>query len=292
MKINIFLGCFLVVISCGAKNRVSQKANCDSNKVTATDSITSNVASMHVIQSKDTIITIGKTPVWILSPEGEIKADILVLPGWNFKKEKISQESDFCAKALAKGYRLILPEMMKSVYASNYFPETREDYKKNVTLTWVTDTMIPVLQKEQGIFSGQHNYLHGISTGSRGAALVHIKTGNLFSKVVLLSGDYDQTKMPSDNLMKNTYGDYKSFKDRWTNVDNPFHLSADHWSAQLYIAHGTNDDVVPVQQSIAFADKIEHDHPTCKVIKSFPAAKHDFAFWGGETNAILDFFDK
>lgn len=287
-NISWLLFAFLLV-SCGASG--SNKSNTKPNDTIVKDSNLMPSASMiQTIKSNDTIILIGKTPVWVLSPTGTIKAEILVLPGWNFKKEKINQESDFCKKALSAGYRLVLPEMMKSVYATNYFPETRSDYKQNLTLTWVTDTMIKSLQKDYGIFMGKNNYLHGISTGSRGAALVHLKTGGLFTKVVLLSGDYDQTKMTNDNLMKNTYGAYNLFKDRWATIDNPFNLSAQFWTAQLYIGHGMEDDVVPVQQSISFADKIEKDHPECKVLKSFPAAKHDFNFWGGETNAILNFY--
>ncbi len=272
-----------ILFSCGAsKSNVEQ--------IEKKDTVKTEPIQKSMILAKDTVIKIGKTPVWVRSPEGEIRADILILPGWNFAKEKICKESDFCDKALAKGYRLILPEMMKSVYASNYFPETRSDYKSLLTLTWVTDTMIPKLQKDFAIFSGKNNYLHGISTGSRGAALVHMNTGNLFTKVVLLSGDYDQTKMPVDNLMKNTYGTYTEFKERWQTIDNPFNLSTNNWSAQLYIAHGGIDDVVPQQQSIDFANKIEKEHPTCKVIKNFPECKHDFGFWGQETDNVLKFF--
>jgi esterase/lipase superfamily enzyme len=285
MRCVVILFFTIGLLNCGAKKPTPmvEKSPDDSLKKTPTVPLNS--------LPKDTIVKIGKTPVWIQSPEGEIKADILILPGWNFAKEKINKESDFCKKALANGYRLILPEMMKSVYASEYFKETREDYTSHLTLTWVTDTMIPTLQKEYEIFSGKKNYVHGISTGSRGAALVHLNTGNLFTKVVLLSGDFDQTQMPGDHLMKNTYGPYSNFKQRWETVDNPTYLST-QWTADLYIAHGTADEVVPVTQSQQFADKIEKEHPQCKVIKHFPSANHDFTFWGGETDAILKFFEE
>jgi len=250
--------------------------------------VTKKVEKM--ITSKDTIVTIGKTAVWIKSPDGDINADILILPGWNFAKEKICKESDFCSKGLAKGYRLILPEMMKSVYASQYYPETRADYKAFLTLTWVTDTMIPALQKDYGLFMTKNNFLHGISTGSRGAALVHLNTGDLFTKVVLLSGDYNNGEIPTDNLMKNTYGPFSQFKDRWISNDNPWEQSS-KWTADLYIAHGTTDDVVPVEQSQRFAEKIQKEHPGIKFVSNFPESKHDFAFWGGETDAILKFLE-
>jgi esterase/lipase superfamily enzyme len=255
------------------------------------DSTSTEINTLSMTLPADTIITIGKTPIWIKSPKGEIKADLLILPGWNFSKEKICNESDFCEKALVKGYRLILPEMGKSVYASEYYPETRNDYKKLLTLTWVTDTMIPALQKDYQIFTGKNNYLHGISTGARGAALVHLTTGKLFSKVILLSGDYDQTQLTKDNLMTNTYGPYEKFKERWETVDNPIHLAA-NWSAQLYIAHGTEDEVVPTEQSKDFSKSIAHLHPQLKLVSHFPTAKHDFIFWGGETEKVLKFLEE
>jgi hypothetical protein len=272
----------ILLLSCGS----SQKSTISPGKNDSV--ITPKVEKM--ITSKDTIVTIGKTPVWIKSPDGEIKADILVLPGWNFAKEKICNESDFCTKALAKGYRLILPEMMKSVYASQYFPETRSDYKKFLTLTWVTDTMITSLQKNYGIFTGKNNYLHGISTGSRGAALVHLNTGSLFTKVILLSGDYNNGTLTNDNLLKNTYGPYEKFKDRWIKNNNPWEQSS-KWTADLYIAHGVIDDVVPVEQSKKFAERIRKEHGEIKFISHFPEAKHDFLFWGSETDAILKFLE-
>ncbi len=116
--------CFL--ISCGT-SKVKEKI-----EVPTKDSI-EEITVMKVFP-RDTVVTIGKTPVAIKSPDGEIKADLLVLPGWNYPKEKICNESDFCTKALSRGYRLVLPDMMKSVYATHYYPETRKDYKSFLTL--------------------------------------------------------------------------------------------------------------------------------------------------------------
>lgn len=75
-----------------------------------------------------------------------------MLPGWNFSKDKTCNETSFCKRALAEGYRLILPEMLKSTYATHYFPETRNDYRAYPTLTWVIDTLIPELKKKNSEF--------------------------------------------------------------------------------------------------------------------------------------------
>jgi len=243
-----------------------------------------------LIMSNDTVLKIDQVAVWVLSPEGKINADILILPGWNFEKEKICNESDFCTKALADGYRLILPEMMRSVYAEKYYPETKSDYRKNLTLTWVTDSMIPKLQDQYGIFKGANNYIHGISTGARGAALVHLHTGALFNKVVLLSGDYNNEWLHDDNLMKNTMGPFTDFQDRWNNENNPV-SQCSKWTADVYIGHGTKDKVVETRHSKDFGERLKQVK-NIRVVENYPDAGHDFKFWGAETAAILKFFSE
>ncbi len=76
----------------------------------------------------------------------------LCCPDGILAKTKLVTKLLFCKRALAEGYRLILPEMLKSTYATHYFPETRNDYRAYPTLTWVIDTLIPELKKKFGIF--------------------------------------------------------------------------------------------------------------------------------------------
>lgn len=238
----------------------------------------------------DTILTVGSGSVWILSPtQHPPVGDILILPGWNFENTKIYEESSFCQEALKRGYRLVLPQMLKSVYATSYFPETREDYRKNLTLTWVADSLIPAL-KHWDIWKTGFNAIHGISTGGRGGALVHLRTDTLFQAVALLSGDYDQTTMPSDNLMTNTYGAYAVFPERWEETDNPRH-QMENWKAPVFLAHGTQDSIVPTNQTVQFARNLAQEFPKLKMDTVFVPAGHDFDFWNRYNARILDFFD-
>lgn len=281
----LFTPALAFLVGCGGKSTLPPVASGDTLH---------NVSAPPVkLLPPDTLITVGRTAVWILSPKDTPKADILVLPGWNFPKEKICNESDFCSQALARGYRLVLPEMMKSVYASQYYPETRKDYRSFLTLPWVTDTLLPELKKNYGIFTGRNNYLHGISTGARGAALVHLATGTQFTKVVLLSGDYHNTALTDDNLLRNIFGPYAQFPDRWKNNDNPWEQAAS-WSAALYIGHGRMDETVDAENSISFSAYLDslHAFPPGALVTHFPdSAGHNFSFWGEETNAVLDFLD-
>ncbi len=82
----------------------------------------------------DTSLIISNVRVDLIFPNSLVEGTILVLPGWNFKCNDICQKSDFCQKAKREGYVLIMPDMLKSIYASQLYPETRKDWLKYPTL--------------------------------------------------------------------------------------------------------------------------------------------------------------
>jgi S-formylglutathione hydrolase FrmB len=244
-----------------------------------------------VCAQHDTTIIIGNAPVDILFPNIHVRGTILVLPGWNFNRTDICIKSGFCSEALKNGYILVLPDMMKSVYATAIFQETRIDWKRYPTLKWVTDTLIPFCRKQFHIFNpGGKNFLYGISTGARGVALVAENTDNIFLAGAALSGDYDQTNMLSDRLMIGFYGSYSKFKDRWEGPDNPaFH--SDKLKIPLYLAHGKQDVVVPCQQSIDFSKKIISEKPERgHQLQLCDTCGHNWDFWNSQTENVFRFF--
>jgi hypothetical protein len=243
--------------------------------------------------NQDTTLFAGSIEVDFRFPAGPAVGVILVLPGWNFSKTDVCVKSDFCMEAVKKGYILVLPEMLKSVYASTLYPETRADWRRYPTMRWITDTLIPFCRFRFHILNeGDKNFLYGISTGARGVALVAENTGNLFLAGAALSGDYDQTGMTTDRLMTGYYGSYEQFKNRWEGIDNPG-LHSDRLKIPLYIAHGKKDAVVPCQQSIAFSRKIIFENS--KMGHEFHVCDdcgHDYAFWNSQTGAVFGFFEK
>lgn len=239
----------------------------------------------------DTTLVISGIEVDVLIP-GEHKADLLVLPGWNYGRRQAFGAVPLKKMLLDRGYRLIMPEMGKSVYATNYFPETRKDWTKYPTLTWVTDTMIPVLQNEYGIFrEGERNFIAGISTGARGVVLVAARKP-VFTAGVALSGDYDQTQMQEDNLMRGVYGEYSKFEERWKTIDNPS-SQVNKMKMPLYLGHGGKDKIVPASQTKHYYKLLHAAQPSLEVILHIDEnAGHDPAYWLSEMNAVLDFFEK
>ncbi|NJK84110.1 MAG: alpha/beta hydrolase, partial [Saprospiraceae bacterium] len=183
--------------------------------------VTNQQTPLLPLDSLQTLL-IGGHLVDIMQPSGEIKGNIIVLPGWDFSRKDWCQKSSLCAQALARGYRLILPEMARSVYAAEYYLETRTDWLRYPNKIWCTDSLVPALQQRYGILlPEQKNFVLGLSTGGRGAALLSLALPELFTAAAALSGDFDQTKMPADNLMRGYYGEYSKFPERWKGVDNP-----------------------------------------------------------------------
>jgi S-formylglutathione hydrolase FrmB len=215
---------------------------------------------------------------------------IVVLPGWNLPVLDWCTKTTLCQKALKQGYILIMPEMAKSVYSYELFPETRKDWLTYTTRRWFIDTLIPYFQKQYKLLlHGQKNYLLGLSTGARGVALLSLDCPEIFIKAAGLSGDYDQTQMPKDNLMTGYYGTFTSFKDRWTGRDNVVYRFKE-LSIPIYLGHGKADKVVPCQQTIQFADSLKKYKPNLVTLHLDKNAGHTYGYWDSEVDHVLRYF--
>lgn len=244
------------------------------------------------LSKRDTSIIVCGHRADVLFPSGKIKGSILVLPGWNFKCDDVCKKSDFCEIFTKEGYALIMPDMLKSVYSSKLYPETRKDWLQYPTINWLLDSLIPFMQKEfKLLLPGENNYLFGISTGGRGVALM-AESSNLFVAGAALSGDYNQLADTSDNLMKGYYGPFYKFQERWKGRDNPS-LNIEKLKIALYLAHGKVDNIVPVNQTIDFYNKISKAQPQlCHEMHINESAKHEYGFWESEYKRVLEFFGK
>jgi dipeptidyl aminopeptidase/acylaminoacyl peptidase len=182
--------------------------------------------------------------------------------------------------------------MGQSIYASKYFPETRTDLAKYPTGTWLCDTAMVFLQTNFNIFSTGKNYILGLSTGGRGVALVCERKPGLFDAAAALSGDFDQTAMPNDNLSTLIYGSYSKFKDRWKQIDNPGNDAA-KINTPFYLGHGKRDKIVPVSQTTNFFNVLKKLHPKLDLVLHIAEKKgHDFGYWRSELPEVWKFFER
>jgi S-formylglutathione hydrolase FrmB len=226
-------------------------------------------------------------------PNGPVRGHLLALPGWNYTRKSWCDNAPLCRQASAAGYVLVMPEMFRSVYAAQVYPETRADLRREPTRRWLIDTLLPVLANSHQLFlPGGRNFLIGLSTGGRGVAMVALHTDSLFRAGAALSGDYEQTKIPLDRLTTLWYGPYTRFPERWQGEENPAQ-QAGRFRTALYLGHGKADPICPWQQTQLFYDALRRANPRLPVKLNLPPkAGHDYAYWGAEIAPAFAFFEE
>lgn len=239
----------------------------------------------------DTVIFFQGYEVWIQTPADSVRGDLLLLPGWDYSNRKWCDSTDVCQTALKKGFRVIAPQMHRSVYATVYTLNTRPDLRQNPTLKWL-DSMIDFLQVGKGFFKGKR-YVLGLSTGGRGVAQICERKTGFFHAAAALSGDYNQLSMPKDNLMTLVYGSSQGEAGQkiWRTVDNP-QMNCQNMKTPIYLGHGMLDRVVPVRQTTDFAMALNQKYPRLDVkLHIDHTAAHNFKYWRSELPAIWTFFE-
>lgn len=241
--------------------------------------------------SRDTVMVIGGYEILVRTPADTVRGDLLLLPGWDYNNRKWCDSTAVCQEAIRRGLRIIAPQMARSIYATQYYPQTRADLRIHPTLTWL-DSAITILSESNGIFRKGPNFVLGLSTGGRGVALICLKRPGLFQAAAALSGDFNQAAMPGDNLTTLVYGPYAKHTALWHTVDNPQFL-ADSFRTPIYLGHGRKDKIVPPSQTESFAAALQSKNPDLPVtLHMDEQAGHNFSYWRSELPAVWTFFDR
>lgn len=229
-----------------------------------------------------------KIAVTVFHPGKKVKADILVLPGWNFSRRRWLDDTELIVYANKYGYRLICPEMGKTLYEDEYYKQTKLKWASMPGRKFLKDLAIPELQSRN--FFNNKKFLLGLSTGARGVALLALDMPNFWDGAAAVSGDYDQSKMRNDRLMALVFGKYNLFRDRW-HGNNNIVGRAHEWKTPLYLGHGDRDKVVSVSQSRIFYKKLlqvgKKDFVNYKEVR----AGHDFKYWNHTLDEIFLFYE-
>lgn len=226
-------------------------------------------------------------------PENLTKSSacIMMLHGFGHSSEEWCNNSIFCSEALKQNYVLIIPDFGYTNYSLAIYPETTEKYRKYPTVTWIINKMIPYIQNNFNLLGkNSFNCICGISTGARGATLLSYYLPDIFKAAASISGDFDITKIPDDNIYTSFFGDYNKFQKRWQKES----LASKYkkYKTCTYIAHGLADETSPAQQSIEMYNILKKTHPESFFVSHFVEnAKHDYKYWDTETENILDFFN-
>ena len=284
----VFLGCFT---SCYSEQTPTVK-----KKEQNSDSLP---AILNVeIEVSDTMIQVphptGAVNVYFQSHTAtQFKGTLVLLPGWNYPALDWCSKTDFCAKAKAAGYQLIMPEMGKSMYANHAFKETRTDLKNALSRIWFRDTLVRYLQDSMHVLlPSQMNGVCGISSGGRGAALTAMDLPEVFKVAVALSGDFNPSLLESDNLMNLFYGKFTLHKQRWLDNDNVYN-AASSFQVPILLLHGAKDNVVSVKQSTSFYEELKRVNPSLRVELVVDSnAAHTYLYWGKQTEEIISFIEQ
>jgi len=200
---------------------------------------------------------------------------------------------------------LMFVEMGKSVYMDSLYPQMRKDYRFYPTRTWFFDSVMKPLML-RGYFTAKlPTFVLGLSTGGRGAMLLGLDHSGSFKAVASLSGDYDPTLNPSDNLMINCMGKYAEFPWRWKGSNNITNRIST-LRIPCFIAHGIEDKVVPVDQARKLHEAFElaqiqanlarpagsnRKMPIFKFVE-VTGAGHNYLFWSDQGVKAIEFFEQ
>jgi putative tributyrin esterase len=237
-------------------------------------------------------ISIADVDCDIFVPQGNPVGTILVLPGWDFRRDSWLNNSKIRDYASQMDLVLVLPEMGRTLYETAYYRETTMKWNTTPGSVFIKEKLIPELQKQFSLLlPGQNNYLLGLSTGGRGVAMTALENPGLFVAGAAFSGDYAQERMRGEAITIAVYGPYEAFKDRWKGRDNP-NARVSEWKMPIYLSHGLSDRVVPEEQTQTFGDALREKYPELVELHLKSGYGHDYRFWDSELPAAFAFFAK
>jgi pimeloyl-ACP methyl ester carboxylesterase len=289
----IILALFTSLFSCTSSG--NEQINATSKDIESNDiSIDSGIDKS--VSLRDTLFYIKRNShsmkIEIKVPS-EIKGYLLFLHGWNLPATEVCTKSKFCQQFLDCGYVLIFPDFGKTSYQWENYPQTKKSYLKYPTRHWIQDTFLTHLQNQFGVLKeGERNFVFGVSTGGRGAALLALENPKIFKAAACLSADFDHSKLQDEPINNGFYGSIKLYPERWKGKDN-IHNRANEFQTALFLAHGVKDNVCPVSQTVNFDAelKLKNTRITYKTIID-PLGDHTYNWWGKQILPVIDFFNQ
>lgn len=222
---------------------------------------------------------------------------VIALHGYRGKQNNWQSNTNITALANQYSIVIVCPSMGSTLYESTYFPETTNKWGAMPGGLFIPNVLIPYLQKTFYLATNaKRTGIMGNSTGGRGAILAAARNPELFGAAAGLSGDYDPVSMPRNRILTSVYGSYKEHEQRWQTVDNPMYLADGLKSVPLFLGHGDKDQVVPKEQSLIFAVRLNQlekgKGKHIRVNKIYPYKMHNWEFWARALYDVMGFFDE
>lgn len=218
------------------------------------------------------------------------KGTVILLPGWNYTFDHWIDSCDFLQTATKSGFNVIMPDVHKTIYANQIYPETRHDWSREVTRDWMNNTFLPLLHSMFKI-KNHRLYVVGVSTGGRGALFLAMENQEWFKAGAAISGDFDQSAYPNDNLYIGFFGNKSEFPERYSGIENPL-TQLIGFKIPFYFAHATDDQIVPVGHTQRLEEfLLTKNYGTNCEFHYSQSGGHNYTYWNKELTRILKFFE-
>ncbi len=208
---------------------------------------------------------------------------VLALHGWGHSAAQFKKDGELGRMADESGVVIAVPDMGKTVYETQFYPETRGAWASVPGTRWIGEVVLPFMRANYAVFPERaQTSIVGYSTGGRGALLV-AESYPEFGFAGSLSGTFDLFALEPNTgeyrIHANVYGDRKRFGTRWSKDDGVSkELAPKLLHVEVFLAHGAEDKTVLFGQSETMARVLKAaggavTHATVK------GAGHDWAFW-------------
>jgi len=229
--------------------------------------------------------------------KGEDTRTLIVLHGYNQNLRVWELNSDIERYADLHGLVLVCPDMGKTLYETEYYPETTVKWAPMPGGKFVAETLIDYLRGTFNIANGRSTTgILGLSTGGRGAIMLAAKYPDKFAAAAGLSGDYDPTVIPNDRLLATVYGNYEKNQERWERVASVINAAEGLKNTPIFLSHGGKDFVVSKEQSIILAIRLKQLQKEqggySVTFKEKRYKMHDWSFWASMVPEMMRFFDE
>jgi hypothetical protein len=245
-------------------------------------------ADVTVVKSADRLHSTGG--LLIFAPTDSTRT-VIGLPGWNFASRTWEDNAKISELAKEYNFTVVLPEMGKSVYESEFYPETKKANRwagpdEIPGARWVGEVVYKYIEDNHPPFSG----IFGLSTGGRGAILVpqlYYKVWQLKPiRACSMSGTFDLLSLKPTTgeyrIHSAVYGERKQHLERWKVDDSMLRVEALK-GVEILLIHGSKDPYVPVSQSAGFhaaMNKLTPDKRSPKYIfDRVVGGGHDWRLW-------------
>jgi S-formylglutathione hydrolase FrmB len=220
---------------------------------------------------------------------------VVALHGWNQKPEEWRENTRIALFADSCGLIVAFPDMGKTVYEYQYYPESVIKWNAVPGARWIGEAILPYCIKNYRTLDDvRHRAIIGVSTGGRGAVVVaeHFPQ---FSFCASLSGTYDLSLLAEPEgeykIHAAVFGGRKDFPLRWTNENCVYPDLIRHLAdVDIFVAHGADDKVVNPNQAQAFKDILAEMTINNQVI-IVPGAGHSWQFWDTQLPLVFKQFE-